>query len=186
MRKIGLLSIIFLTMLLMGQTSLAAVHLPPKAIKKAADLSYEVDTTGNTLIWQYEAEEGADLPGTYIVFMDNVALVEHDGVDWEDKVDIVVDVDGLAIGSYTFKIEITDHDTSDEAAITTSDEALVTVVAELATSSSTSTSSSPMGTTSTPESSTESDTNLLFVPFLAMLLAIGIGVPILKYKDFKQ
>lgn len=178
MRKIGLLSILFLMMPLMGQTSLAAVHLPPKAITKAADLSYEVGTIGNTLIWQYEAEEGADLPGTYIVFMDTVALEDHDGVAWEDKTDIVVNVDGLAIGSYTFKIEITDHDTSDEPAITTSDEAIVTVVIELATTSSM--------VSSITESSTESDTSVLFIPFLAMLMAIGIGVPILKYKDFKQ
>lgn len=168
-------------MLLMGQTSLAAVHLPPKAIKKADDLTYKVGTTGNSLLWQYEAEEGADLPGTYIVFKDSVALDDHDGIAWEDKTDIVVNVDGLAVGSYTYKIEITDHDTSDDPAITTSDEAIVTVVAELTTTSSTMSS-----TTTTSESSTESDTNVLFIPFLAMLLAIGIGVPILKYKDFRQ
>ena len=107
--------------------------------------------------------------------MDDVALDDHNGVAWEDKTDIVIDVDGLAIGTYTFRIEVTDHDTSDEPALTATDEAIVTVVAELA-------------TTSTPanSSSTESDSNVLFIPIVAMLLAIGIGVPILKHKDFKQ
>lgn len=187
MRKLSklIITLTLITFLFMGQSSLAAVHLPPKALKTAADLSYQVGTTGNTLVWQYEAEESADIAGTYTVFKDDVALVGHDAADWEDKEELIIDVDGLVVGEYTYKIQITDHDTSDNPAVTANDEAIVTVVAELA-SSSTTTPVTSSTTTAPAESSTESDSSVLFVPIIAMLFAIGVGVPILKYKNIRN
>ncbi|MHA2028818.1 MAG: hypothetical protein ACW99A_06780 [Candidatus Kariarchaeaceae archaeon] len=169
----GLILILFIS----SYSAEGIVHLPPKAIKTPNDLTYIVDSTGNDLTWQYEAEESGDIPGTYTVTVDAVPVVGHTDADWEDKVDIIVNVDGLALGEHTVKMSITDHDTADEAAITAQDTVMVTVNPNTGTTISSNTS---------PTSSVPSSSDDAVFPFVAMIIAIVIGIPILKIKDFRH
>jgi hypothetical protein len=105
-----LIGLIFV-LLISSYTVEGIVHIPPKKIKAPEDLTYTLGSTGNTLTWQYDADESGDIPGTYTVTIDDNPLMGHTDADWEDLTDIVVNVDGLSMGQHTVVMSITDHDT---------------------------------------------------------------------------
>jgi len=119
--------ILFIITLLFVSNATATIHLPPKAIKRAADISYIVESTGNILTWQYEAEESNDDPTIYNITIDGLLLSDHTNKEWKDKVDIKVIVVGLYVGSHTVEITVFDSGVPDFADAAT-DQAIVTVV----------------------------------------------------------
>ncbi|MHA2252171.1 MAG: hypothetical protein ACXAD7_17535 [Candidatus Kariarchaeaceae archaeon] len=150
--------LVFLTVILLffTQASSASIHLAPKAHKTPEDISYAIGSEGNTLTWQYEAEESADFPTTYTVSIDDVPLTGYIDQAWEDQVDIVVNVDGLAIGTHTVKIIVDDNGSDTNQAPSAVDEVIVSVTGTGATN----TTSSDAGSSSqTNETSTEVDTS---------------------------
>jgi hypothetical protein len=140
----------------------ASVHLPPKVIKSPGDLVYEVGTIGNQLVWQFDAHESADDPSTYdIIVDDNLTVMEE---VWQDKVDIIYNVDHLELGVYIVKIIVSDTGVDSGAASPAEDEVTVTVVEEIV-----STSSVSEQTTSGAELNESSDFPIL-MSFLALVL----------------
>ncbi len=84
-------------------------------INSPADLSYELGSTGNTITWT-----ASDLaPDTYRITIDGT---HGNWLSWTSG-NIVVNVDGLAVGSHTYIIDV--RDTSGNTA---SDTVVVTVV----------------------------------------------------------
>lgn len=166
-------SFLFL-ILLLSSTASASLHLAPSMTKSPTDLTYLVGTTGNELVWAFDADENADDPSKYIVTIDDVAVTGHNLASWQDNVDIVVNVDGLALGNYIVKIVANDTGTDNNQAPSTTDTTSVNVVTELA------------STTDDPTSSSTSDANAFPITLLSLILALAIGIPILKHKDFKN
>jgi hypothetical protein len=136
-----------------------SVHLPPKMVTAADDMSYLLDSTGNELVWQFIAEESNDEPSHYTVTIDGSDLTGHTLVSWDDGVDIVVNVDGFALGSYNVKISVNDTGTDNGQAAATEDTAVVNVVEDLSTVS-----------TTPSASSSNTDTAPFFLPGLLALL----------------
>ncbi|MCH8906945.1 MAG: hypothetical protein IH840_07630 [Candidatus Heimdallarchaeota archaeon] len=120
---IGVTIIILLTL-----SVSASIHRGPLRVIRASDITYEFGTTGNVLVWQYEADETQDLPSTYTVKIDNVNLESHIAVSWEDNVNITVNVDGLALGEHVVTISVNDTGTDAGLAPISMDIAFVTVV----------------------------------------------------------
>ncbi|MHA2170631.1 MAG: hypothetical protein ACXAB7_12125 [Candidatus Kariarchaeaceae archaeon] len=143
-----------LTVLFLVSSSSATIHLPPSKRKSPQDLTYLLGSTGNTLIWAYEAGEIDDFPTTYSVTIDDNPVTGHTSASWQDNVDIVVNVDGLALGSHNVKIRVNDNGVDDGLASAASDTAIVTVVSEIVTS--TTPTSQPAGTSGTTEPATGS------------------------------
>ena len=139
-----------------------SVHLAPKMITSASDISYLMDTTGNELVWQFMAEESGDEPSHYTVTVDGTDLTGHTLASWDDGVDIIVNVDGLALGSYNVKISVNDTGTDSGQASATEDTAIVNGVEDLGT-----VTSEPVS-----DSSSNTDTAPFFVPGLLALLII--------------
>jgi hypothetical protein len=110
----------------------ATVHLPPKLVLSPVDLVYEVGSTGNNLVWQFEAHESADFPTTYNITVDGNLTVTKKA--WQDRVNINYNVDGLDIGVHLIKIIVSDNGVDTGEANPAKDEAIVTVVEELTTS----------------------------------------------------
>ncbi|MHA2294165.1 MAG: hypothetical protein ACXACK_18550 [Candidatus Hodarchaeales archaeon] len=149
----------------------ATIHLPPKLIKSPSDLVYEVGVTGHQLVWQFEAHESADDPSTYNITVNgNLTVVKE---VWQDKVDIIYNVDGLEIGVHIVKIIVSDNGVDTGAADPAEDEKTVTVVEEIATSESTSEQ-----TTSSSGQSESTDFPLIMT-FVALIL---VGVVVKKRK----
>ncbi|MHA2304314.1 MAG: hypothetical protein ACXACU_02890, partial [Candidatus Hodarchaeales archaeon] len=112
----------------------ATVHLPPKLIISPGDLVYEVGTTDNQLVWQFEAHESADDPSTYDITVDGNLTVMNEV--WQDKVNIIYNVDGLELGVHTVTILVRDTGVDSGAANPAEDEVTITVVEEIVSSSS--------------------------------------------------
>ena len=147
----------------------ASVHLPPKVIKSPGDLVYEVGTIGNQLVWQFDAHESADDPSTYdIIVDDNLTVMEE---VWQDKVDIIYNVDHLELGVYIVKIIVSDTGVDSGAASPAEDEVTVTVVEEIVLTSS-------EQTTSSAELNESSD----FPTLMSFLALVFTGVIIKKKK----
>ncbi len=110
----------------------ASVHLPPKLVKSPSDYVYELGTTGHKLVWQFEAHESADDPSTFNITVDgNLTLGK---VGWQDRVDIIYDVDGLDLGVHSVIIIVSDTGVDSGAAAPAEDEVIVTVGEEIVTS----------------------------------------------------
>ncbi len=76
----------------------------------------------------------ADDPSTYdIIVDDNLTVMEE---VWQDKVDIIYNVDHLELGVYIVKIIVSDTGVDSGAASPAEDEVTVTVVEEIVSSSS--------------------------------------------------
>lgn len=142
----------------------ATVHLPPKMIKSPADIVYEVGTTGHKVIWQYEAHESADAPSNYNITVNGNISVTNER--WQDKVDIVFNIDGFKIGEYTVNIIVSDTGVDSGAAAPAKDDVTVTVVEE-----------GEMTDMKAISSTTSESTDF---PFAVVLLSIFIMAPLLK------
>lgn len=120
------LSILILFLIIFTHTVQGSIHLPPKLIKSPDDITYEMGTSGNVLIWQYEAHETADEPTTYNVTMNGTILISK--ASWQDNTDIVVDVDGFNIGIHIIQIIVSDTGVDTNQAQPAKNEAMVTVI----------------------------------------------------------
>ena len=152
-----------LLMILTISFASGSVHLAPKMITSASDISYLVDSTGNELTWQFMAEESNDEPSRYTVTLDGTDLTGHTLVSWDDGVDIVVNVDGLILGSYSVKISVNDTGTDSGQASATEDTAVINVVDDPA---------SVTTDTAIPDNSSNTDTAPFFIPGLLALIVI--------------
>ncbi|MHA2170630.1 MAG: hypothetical protein ACXAB7_12120 [Candidatus Kariarchaeaceae archaeon] len=155
-----------LLVLSLVNTSSASIHLPPAMRKSPQDLTYELGSTENTLIWAFEAHESADSPTTYSVTIDDNPVTAHTAASWQDNVDIVVNVDGLALGAHIVKITVNDSGVDSNDAVAAVDTAKVTVVEEITSSSQ-----------NTPPSSETDDAEF---PYLFGLLALLIAPVVLR------
>ena len=173
MKQVRMLNVILLIMLTSYSVG-AAVHIAPKLVKSPDDLTYAVGTTGNELIWAFDAHESNDGSSKYVVTIDDVVVPAHNFIMWQDNVDIVVNVDGFDLGSYIVKIIANDTGTDNNQATATSDTANVNVVIELP------------STTEEPLPSSSSDANAFPITFLSLIIALTIGIPILKLKDLRK
>ena len=70
-------------------------------ISNAADQTIELGSTGNTITWPVSD----DSPNTYSVTQDGVVI---DSGSYSNSQDIVVNIDGLSIGTYVFGLTIDD------------------------------------------------------------------------------
>ena len=68
--------------------------------KSPTDLTYLIGTTGNVLIWAFDANESGDEPSKYFITLDGVVIPEHDFVNWQDNVDIIVNEDLTLIAKF--------------------------------------------------------------------------------------
>ena len=128
-------------------------------------------TTGHQLVWQFDAHESADDPSTYdIIVDDNLTVMEE---VWQDKVDIIYNVDHLELGVYIVKIIVSDTGVDSGAASPAEDEVIVTVVEEIV-----STSSLSEQTTRSAELNESSD----FPTLMSFLALVFTGVIIKKKK----
>jgi hypothetical protein len=145
-------------MLLVSNSS-ASIHLPPSKRKSPPDLTYLLGSTGNTLTWAYEAGEINDFPTTYSVTIDDNPVTGHTDASWQDNVDIVVPVDGLALGSHSVKITVNDNGVDANQASAAVDTAIVTVMSELVTTTTpTSQPAENSGTTEPPSGTSTTST----------------------------
>ncbi|MHA1927515.1 MAG: phospholipase D-like domain-containing protein [Candidatus Thorarchaeota archaeon] len=69
-------------------------------ILEVPDFEYFVNTTGHTITWTASDLE----PDYYIVTLDDV---EFETDDWDGS-DIIIDIDGMALGEYTFNLTVFD------------------------------------------------------------------------------
>jgi parallel beta-helix repeat protein len=69
-------------------------------VDSPADITYEVGTTGNVIVWSVSD----DYPATFIVFTNDSTIAQG---DWAGA-RISVSVDGLAVGEYRFQLTVTD------------------------------------------------------------------------------
>jgi hypothetical protein len=150
---------LLLVFLLLGGSTSASIHLAPKIRVSPDDLIYEVGTTGNSLVWVFEAEESNDDPSRYSATLDGVPIEGHTLASWSDLTEIEINVDGLALGSYVVTVVVNDTGTDALQASSATDSANVHVVEDTlnpfpSTSSSTPDSSST--STTDPQSSTSS------------------------------
>lgn len=72
----------------------------PPSIAGPADESYEFGSTGNKIVWQV----GDENPAFYIITVDGDEVISG---SWDGS-DIEHNLNGLAVGSYTFQIELED------------------------------------------------------------------------------
>ncbi|KKK62002.1 hypothetical protein LCGC14_3008700, partial [marine sediment metagenome] len=128
--------------------------------KSPTDLTYLIGTTGNVLIWAFDANESGDEPSKYFITLDGVVIPEHDFVNWQDNVDIIVNVDGLDLGSYVVAIVANDTGTDNNQASSTTDAAIVSVVLEIIDTDQPSDTTSDSITSTPSDDSTSSDTTL--------------------------
>ncbi|MHA2277543.1 MAG: hypothetical protein ACXAC2_17325, partial [Candidatus Kariarchaeaceae archaeon] len=85
-------------------------------ISHPSDFSYEYGSIGNNITWIATDSN----PNSYSIFKDSVLV---DSGSWGSGTPIVLDIDGLGLGTYNYTIVITD-----DASISTSDQVFVTVV----------------------------------------------------------
>ncbi|MCH8905552.1 MAG: hypothetical protein IH840_00555 [Candidatus Heimdallarchaeota archaeon] len=148
MKKIYSTSNAFLfAFLLVVSLSSATVHFPPQLVKSPADLTYEVGSTGNQLVWAFNADESDDSPSLYTVQIDGSDLIGHTLAAWQDNVDIVVNVDNLAVGDHSVTITANDTGTDDGFAAPRTDLAIVTVVEPTPVTNTTTTATAGLTTT---------------------------------------
>lgn len=203
MRNIWNLKYFLPLVLLFSNPISASIHLPPAILDKPDDLIYEVGTTNNTLVWVFEADEFNDDPSHYTATLDGMPIENHTLATWNDLTEVVINVDGLALGSYVVKIDVNDTGTDDLQAASAFDSVNVHVVEDTANpfpstmSTTTSTTTTQSTTTSDPvsdavsrveeekSSSTTSDSKILdttssfslpisFFPIFISLLSLGI------------
>lgn len=155
-----------LFILLVSNTS-ASIHLEPRMVTSPVDTTYPVGSTGNTLIWRFEANEQNDAPSKYTVTKDGTNLAGHTLTSWEDNVNIIVDIDGLDLGSYLYHITVNDTGTDSQQAPATEHSVNVSVVNTSVTTAVT--------TTSVPSSQTTISTSLplLILPVIFSLLVFS-------------
>ncbi|MCE7737273.1 MAG: hypothetical protein GPJ54_20460 [Candidatus Heimdallarchaeota archaeon] len=110
----------------------ASIHLAPSIVDKPDDLIYEVGMTNNILVWVFQAGESNDDPSKYTAKLDGVPIVNHTLADWSDLTEIVINVDGLALGSYVVSIEVNDTGTDALQAASAFDSVNVHVVEDTA------------------------------------------------------
>jgi hypothetical protein len=161
--------IVLLLILIFVNRSSAAIHLPPTIRKSPEDLTYELGSIENTLTWAFEAHESEDHPTTYSVTIDDNLLPDHTAASWQDNVDIVVNVDGLALGGHIVKITVNDNGVDTNKAVAAVDTAKVTVVEEILSSSQ-----------NTPPSSETDESSTAEFPYLFGLLALLIAPVVLR------
>ncbi|UCD00539.1 MAG: hypothetical protein JSV23_06495 [Promethearchaeota archaeon] len=65
------------------------------------DITYEEDTTGHTITWIATDAN----PDIYIVYKDGIQIASD---NWASGIPIIINVDGLSIGSYTYNFTIFD------------------------------------------------------------------------------
>ncbi|MHA2339662.1 MAG: hypothetical protein ACXACX_20335 [Candidatus Hodarchaeales archaeon] len=97
---------------------------PPTLSSFPEDLSYSNGTIGNTLIWVAEDLD----PGAYTVFRQEVPI---ESGSWVSSGLILINVDGLAVDSYNFTIQISDksgNSISHEVTVTVTSEAVFTSI----------------------------------------------------------
>ncbi len=166
--KQNLLIFLFITILIVGSVD-GAIHLKPKMTKSPADLTYELGSVGNELIWQFDAHERDDSPTTYTVTIDTVDLAGHTDASWQDNVDIIVSVDGLDLGDHVVEITVLDNGVEQNLAPPAIDEAIVSVT------SVGSGESNPSGTTSTGSNVDETQSSDdAFFPFVSLTIGFVI------------
>lgn len=115
------------------------IEFTPPDLSSPADISYEVGSTGNEIVWNVGDQD----PGFYNV-TENGTLYEPGY--WTNGT-ISIDIDGLAIGVYEYAIFL--YDGSENMA---SDTVIVTVIAETSDTSTTDTSTTDTSTSDTPTS----------------------------------
>jgi len=71
------------------------------AVDSPADITYEESTTGHSISWNATDNN----PGSYIIYREGVVV---DSGSWTSGVQITINVDGLAVGSYDYTINVTD------------------------------------------------------------------------------
>ncbi len=140
--------------------------LTAPVIDSPADITYTVGETGGSIVWS-----PSDLhPVSYEILRDGSL---QDSGDWTiDMTSISISVDGLAVGSYTFRIEVTDiggNEVFDEVVVT---------VNPLTTSTTTTTSTSTTTTTATTTETTGPPEPLPPHVFISwgVIIATWIGV----------
>ena len=131
-------------------------------ITSPADISYNETDVGNQILWSATDQS----PAAYILYKDDVEIKR--GLWNSSSENIVVDIDGLAIGSFDYEIEFYEAsglNASDVVTVTVNESPAIT------TSDTTATGTSP------------SDTGTGLVDFLTenltMILGVGGGVVIL-------
>lgn len=150
MRNIWYLKYFIPLILLFSTPISASIHLAPTIRDKPDDLIYEVGTSNNTLVWVFEAEEDDDGPSHYSATLDGVPIENHTLTLWSDLTEVVINVDGLALGSYIVSVEVNDTGTDALQASSAIDSVNVHVVEDTANPfPSTATSTTPSTTTTT-------------------------------------
>lgn len=151
--KIKLLINALIFILLVSNAS-ASIHLEPKMVTSPVDTTYTVGSSGNTLIWRFEANEANDAPSKYSITIDGANIAGHTLTPWEDNVNIIVDIDNLDLGVHVVHITVNDTGTDIQQAPATEHSVNVSVVnttVTVATVTTTTGSSSPTTiTTSLP------------------------------------
>lgn len=155
-----------LLFILLISISSASVHLAPRMVTSPNDTTYTLGTSGNTLIWRFEANEANDAPSKYSVTREGVELPGHTLAPWEDNVNIIVDIDGLDLGTYLYHITVNDTGTDNQQAPATEHSMNVSVV---------NTTVAIVSTTSGSSSQTTISTSLpvLTLPIILSLLVLS-------------
>ena len=66
------------------------------------DITYELGTVGHSISWLATDETA---PGTYILYQDGTQVASG---SWENNVAIIINIDGLEVGSYSYTLDVFD------------------------------------------------------------------------------
>ena len=132
------------------------------------DITYVVGTTGNQLIWVFEAHESQDEPAKYSVTVDETPLEGQILVAWQDNVNIVVKVDGFNTGVHNVMITVNDTGTDTGLAPPAMDTAVVTVI-----------DATNSNVISTPSSSVEENTSSQDNADFPVWGLVSVAIPII-------
>ncbi len=129
-----------------------------------ADVTYTVGTTGNQLSWTATDSN----PGTYVVYQNGTRITNG---TWTSGDPIVINIDGLSVGSYNYTIVV-----QDQYGNTITDTVIVTVV-EVSPTTTTSDTGTAGTNTSTLTNTSPAIPTSVSTPFnlMGVLLALGIG-----------
>jgi hypothetical protein len=91
-------------------------NYPPKLISSTSDYSYELASTNHFIMWTFTDQQ----PDTYLLYRNSVLI---DYGTWLSNNGLSFNIDGLALGSYTFEIIV-----NDTYNVITSDSVTVSVI----------------------------------------------------------